>query len=277
MSELGLSHAATNPMVAAQISALVAISTVSDIPEGIFEAPPTVRMDVFDRWSRMQTAIVSGDVETAAIQIVAAIDPVSEAAQRWTPILKVLSELSGVHLKLYLNPRDRMDELAVKRFFRYVFQPRPLFEESGNLQTPIARFDRIPSETLLTMGMDVPGPWLVAPKDSIHDLDNIKISRSSGNSDVEITYELEHILIEGHSRDVTTGVAPRGAQLLLRSESEPQFADTIIMANLGYFQFKANPGYFHIELKDGRSQEILNIDSVGAKGYSPQAGDENTE
>jgi UDP-glucose:glycoprotein glucosyltransferase len=123
--------------------------------------------------------------------------------------------------------------------------------------------------------MDVPPAWLVAPKVSVHDLDNIKLS--SIKSNVEALYELEHILIEGHSREIPGGAAPRGAQLVLRTERDPHAADTIIMANLGYFQFKANPGFYKIDLQEGRSSDIFNIDSLGSQGWSPVPGDESTE
>lgn len=117
--------------------------------------------------------------------------------------------------------------------------------------------------------MDVPPSWLVTPKGSPYDLDNLKIQslkdRLKGK-DIEALYELRSILIEGHSMDTATGGAPKGAQLVLSTEKDPHFADTIIMANLGYFQFKANPGYYKMELKEGRSKEIFHIDSTGAKG-----------
>lgn len=35
--------------------------------------------------------------------------------------------------------------------------------------------------------------------------------------------------------------------------------DTIVMANLGYFQLKANPGAWILRLREGRSSEIYNI------------------
>ncbi|KAF1985410.1 glycosyltransferase family 24 protein [Aulographum hederae CBS 113979] len=264
-------------LTAAKLSSLVAISTVSDVPEGIFENPSTFRTDAFNKWASGNSAITTGDLDTATIQIVASLDPSTENAQRWVPILKVLSELSGTHLRLWINPRERIDELPVKRFYRYVLQPEPSFDESGALQDQSAVFSGLPSEILLTMGMDVPPSWLVAPKESVHDLDNIKLSTIAGHADVEAMYELENILIEGHSRDLTAGVPPRGAQLILRTEKDPHFADTLIMSNLGYFQFKANPGYYNIELAAGRSKDIFNIDSVGAKGYNAQPGDESTE
>lgn len=259
-----------------KLSNLIALSSKSDIPEGMFDASPPARTDIFSGWTGSHTLIERGDSETATIQIVATIDPASEVAQRWVPILKVLSDLSGVHLRLYLNPKERLDELPVKRFYRHVLESKPRFDKQGSLEGSLAHFEGLPADALLTMAMDMPPAWLVAPKDSIHDLDNIKLSSTQGR-DIEATYELESILIEGHSRDVTIGTAPRGAQLVLGTNKDPHFADTIIMANLGYFQFKANPGFYNLTLQKGRSEEIFKIDSAGTLGYSPQTGDEMTE
>ena len=37
--------------------------------------------------------------------------------------------------------------------------------------------------------------------------------------------------------------------------------DTIVMANLGYFQLKAAPGYWDLKLRSGPSADIYKIDS----------------
>jgi len=277
IQELGLESKASTPLAFAKISNLIALSQVSDVPEGIFEAPPTVRSGVFSKFKSEHTAIKVGDVASANIQIVAAIDPASEVAQRWIPIIKTLSELSGVYTTLYLNPRERLEEIPIKRFYRHVLNSKPTFKEDGSLRGIGAHFAGLPAEALLNMGMDLPPSWLVGPKESVHDLDNIKLSAVRTGSDIEATYELEHILIEGHSRDITLGPPPRGAQLVLGTELNPHFADTIIMANLGYFQFKANPGVYNLALQQGRSEEIFHIDSAGTLGYSPQPGDNGTE
>ncbi|KAF2834845.1 glycosyltransferase family 24 protein [Patellaria atrata CBS 101060] len=274
----GLDDKITDPFTAAKLSSLIALSMVSDVPEGIFESTPTTRTDIFKMWNSTYTAIEVGDYDTAVIQLVASVDPSSEAAQRWLPILKVLSELNGVHLTLYLNPRERLEELPVKRFYRYIMESKPKFAEDGSLKGLAARFKGLPAEALLTMGMDVPPSWLVAPQVSVHDLDNIKISSLKTDSNIDAVYELEHILIEGHSRDSgAQGSPPRGAQVVLSTEKNPHVADTIIMANLGYLQFKANPGFFRIELEKGRSRDIFSLDSAGTQGYNPVPGDENTE
>jgi len=264
-------------LAAAILSSTIALSTVPDVPEGIFESGPTMRMDKFEVWSGSHTMIQTGDADTSSIHLVASIDPTSQIAQRWVPILKVLSELSGVHLRLYLNPKEKMQELPVKRFYRHVLEAKPSFTKEGALRSLQATFDGLPKEALLNLALDVPLAWLVAPKDSVHDLDNIKLSALKEGADVDAVYELEHILIEGHSRDVTVGPPPRGVQLLLGTEKDPHFADTIIMANLGYFQFKANPGYWNLQLQPGRSEQIFQIDSAGQSGYNPQPGDESTD
>jgi UDP-glucose:glycoprotein glucosyltransferase len=278
VSELGFTEQVTSPLLASKLCSVLAFSTISDIPEGIFELPPPIRSRTFYDWNYTNTAIEVGTNDTAYFQIIATVDPASEAAQRWIPILKVLSELDGVYLRLFLNPKEKLQELPVKRFYRYALDTVPSFDEDGNVQAVKARFKGIPKEALLTVGMDVPPSWLVAPKESVHDLDNIKLSSLPTGTDIDATYELENILVEGHSRDTTNaGMAPRGAQLVLSTAKDTHFADTIIMANLGYFQFKANPGLYNITLQPGLSQKIYNIDSVGALGHDPQPGDENTE
>jgi UDP-glucose:glycoprotein glucosyltransferase len=261
----------------ATLCSMLAVSTVSDMPEGVFELPPPIRTGMFNDWDTTHTSITVGDNSTAIIQIVATIDPATEIAQRWVPILKVLSELDGVYTRIFLNPKEKLQELPVKRFYRSVLESRPTFNEDGSLRDLSANFVGMPRKTLMTMAMDVPPSWLVASKDSIYDLDNIKLSTVGDDTVVDATYELESILIEGHSRDVSAGMPPRGAQLVLSTAKDPHFADTIIMANLGYFQFKANPGYYNIKMQAGPSEEIFNIDSVGALGYNAHPGDETTD
>ncbi|RDA94558.1 hypothetical protein CP533_2708 [Ophiocordyceps camponoti-saundersi (nom. inval.)] len=274
IDDLGLGDKLSNALSAAKATSIVALSTISDLPEGIFESAPTIRSTMYDSWDVSHATIEVGDPETASIHIAGLLDPASEKGQRWTPILRVLSELDGVYLKIILNPREKITELPLKRFFRYVMDAKPSFEENGSVKALKASFESLPSEVLLTAGMDVPPAWLVAPKESVHDLDNVKLS--SVKSNIDATYELEHILIEGHSRE-GRGAPPRGAQLTLATEKNPMITDTIIMSNLGFFQFKANPGFYKIRLKEGRTGEIYTIESIGAKGWEATAGDEGTE
>lgn len=69
-------------------------------------------------------------------------------------------------------------------------------------------------------------------------------------------------MLEGHCFEAYIGNPPRGLQITLGTEKEPVMVDTIVMANLGYFQLKANPGEWLLRLRQGRSSEIYNISSV---------------
>ncbi|KAI1175297.1 UDP-glucose:glycoprotein glucosyltransferase [Nemania sp. FL0916] len=272
---LDLVDKVSSPIAAAKLTSITALSTISDLPEGIFESNSVMRTAVFDLWNSSHTTIDIGNPGAADVHIIALLNPASETGQRWAPILKVLSELNGVYLRIFLNPPDKLEELPIKRFYRHVLQSEPSFDDAGILRPQGATFKGLPSEALLNLGMDISPAWLVAAKDSVHDLDNLKLS--SVKSDIEAIYELENILIEGHSRQIPGGAAPRGVQLLLGTERDPHFADTIIMANVGYFQFKANPGYYNINLQEGKSSDIFDIISVGAKGYEATLDDEGTE
>lgn len=48
---------------------------------------------------------------------------------------------------------------------------------------------------------------------------------------------------------------------MLGTEQELTLVDTIVMSNLGYFQLKARPGAFLLQLAQGRSQELYAVDN----------------
>jgi UDP-glucose:glycoprotein glucosyltransferase len=73
-------------------------------------------------------------------------------------------------------------------------------------------------------------------------------------------FELQHLLLEGQAFDTATGSPPRGIQMDLTTGKT--VLDTIVMANLGYFQFKAAPGYWNMKLREGLSSDIYKIDST---------------
>lgn len=92
---------------------------------------------------------------------------------------------------------------------------------------------------------------------SVYDLDNIKLMDINGP--VHSEYELEYLLLEGHCFDSTSGAPPRGLQFTLGTKEIPVLVDTIVMANLGYFQLKANPGAWTLKLRTGKSAEIYDV------------------
>ncbi len=57
-------------------------------------------------------------------------------------------------------------------------------------------------------------------------------------------------------------VPPRGLQLQLHDLQGNSLADTQIMANLGYFQLKANPGITQLSIRPGRGRDIYYLSSM---------------
>ena len=130
--------------------------------------------------------------------------------------------------------------------------------------------------------MDVPTSWLVRPREALYDLDNIQLGKLfPGDETVDAIFALDYIVVEGHAREVSSrGAPPRGVQLQLSMKDGTAIDDTQVVANLGYFQFKAKPGAFHLDIRPGRGQEIFKLDSAGNEGWdSPSietAGNEIT-
>jgi len=122
--------------------------------------------------------------------------------------------------------------------------------------------------------MDVPSSWLVRPREALYDLDNIQLtSISPSDTSVDAVFELDYLVIEGHARDTATNSPPRGLQLQLVNSHDKPIADTLVVANLGYIQFRAKPGVFKLEIRDGRGSEVYQMDSVGNEGWDSASVD----
>ncbi|KAK9738964.1 Thioredoxin-like domain [Popillia japonica] len=196
--------------------------------------------------------------EKAAFDIVAVVDPVSRGAQKLGPILQVLQEVLNCNVRVFLNCVEKNSDMPVKSFYRFVLEPEIQFTEDGRQTAgPIAKFSNMPQSPLLTQNMHVPENWLVEVIRSVYDLDNIRLENVDSN--VHSEYELEYLLVEGHCFEAITSSPPRGLQITLGTEHKPVIVDTIVMANLGYFQLKANPGAWILRLRQGRSADIYDI------------------
>lgn len=193
-----------------------------------------------------------------AFDIAAIVDPVSRGAQKVGPILSVLQEVLNCHIKVYLNCVEKNSDMPLKSFYRFVLEPEIHFTSDGRQTSgPMARFTNMPTSPLLTQNMQVPENWLVESVRSLYDLDNIRLE--DVDSVVHSEFELEYLLLEGHCFETTMGNPPRGLQITLGTETQPVVVDTIVMANLGYFQLKANPGAWLLRLRQGRSADIFDI------------------
>lgn len=119
--------------------------------------------------------------------------------------------------------------------------------------------------------MDVPQSWLVRPREALYDLDNLQLSAiplADRTNGVRAVFGLDHLVIEGHAREEVTNAAPRGVQLQLTTNAGVPIADTLVVANLGYLQFRTKPGVFGLEIRPGRGREIFRMESVGNEGWN---------
>ncbi|XP_023271607.1 UDP-glucose:glycoprotein glucosyltransferase 2-like isoform X4 [Seriola lalandi dorsalis] len=204
--------------------------------------------------------------------VVAIVDPLTREAQKMSSLLIVLSQVVNVRLQVFMNCRAKLSEMPLKSFYRFVLESDVGFLANDTVSPgPVARFMELPESPLLTLNMITPESWMVQAVRSPHDLDNIHLQEVSGV--VAAEYELEHLLLEGHCFDLSTGQPPRGLQFTLGMSLDPLMYDTIVMANLGYFQLKANPGAWILRLREGRSQDIYQVLTHDGTDSPADAGD----
>lgn len=53
--------------------------------------------------------------------------------------------------------------------------------------------------------------------------------------------------------------------MILGTKSTPHLVDTLVMANLGYWQMKVSPGVWHLQLAPGRSSELYLLKQGGGR------------
>ncbi|KAL8187543.1 UNVERIFIED_CONTAM: UDP-glucose:glycoprotein glucosyltransferase 1, partial [Gekko kuhli] len=184
----------------------------------------------------------------------------------------VLNKVINMNLVVFMNCQSRLSDMPLKSFYRYVLEPEIAFTpDKLFIPGPVATFLDMPQSPLFTLNLNTPESWMVESVRTTYDLDNIYLEEVE--SVVAAEYELEHLLLEGHCYDITTGQPPRGLQFTLGTSTSPVVVDTIVMANLGYFQLKANPGAWILRLRKGRSEDIYRIYSHDGTDSSPDASE----
>lgn len=56
------------------------------------------------------------------------------------------------------------------------------------------------------------------------------------------------------------GAPPRALEIELGDATNSRFTDSLVMSNLGYFQLKASPNVWQIQLAKGQSDDIYTIE-----------------
>jgi UDP-glucose:glycoprotein glucosyltransferase len=184
------------------------------------------------------------------LQIRAFADPLSERGQLITSLAASLAHNSNFDVALTLNPHLNIDELPLKRFYKFIFNPTIKFDDAGSLaETGKALFKTVPPSPVFTLGVvDTPEAWLVESSFSDFDLDNLKLENLGDASTLYVEYTLDQLLFSGHCFDHETSQPTAGLKLKLESLNSGVVKDTLVMQNLGYFQLQSNPGVWILDI-----------------------------
>ncbi|KAL0959808.1 hypothetical protein HGRIS_011489 [Hohenbuehelia grisea] len=259
-------------------SSVVSYVQVPDpIESGLLKARPRPRQRNYRMLEDHLTRFTFGDNSTALYQFGILLDPLSETTQKWSTLINWLANIPDIYIEVHMNP-TRHKEVPLKRFYRYHLAPLS-FDDDGNEIPAQITFENLPVDPIYTLAMDVSPSWLVRPRQSLYDLDNIQLNKlDREDKSLEAVFDLDYLVVEGHARDSKTNAPPRGVQVELVDNDGKPIDDTLVVANLGYVQFKAKPGVFRLQIREGRGREVYNLESVGNEGWdSPtvdQVGDE---
>ncbi|KAI0090064.1 glycosyltransferase family 24 protein [Irpex rosettiformis] len=264
---------AYNGLVSMASSLISSIHLPDPSEAGLFNAPIRPRRRNYQSLASNFTKFEYGDNSTAPFHFGVILDPLSEAAQKWSALLEWLIQSPGVFVEIHINP-PKYNELPLKRFYRYNVQATPQFDEKGEELTSAVSFDGLPKEPIYTLAMDVVQSWHVRPREASHDLDNILLNTLTPSSSVHAKFSLDYLVIEGHAREEHLMQPPRGLQLQLVDSNDTAVADTLVVANLGYLQFRAKPGVYRFEIRPGRGREIFRLASAGTEGWESQSVEE---
>lgn len=216
----------------------------------------------FDILNAKHSAIILSNA-SSTLHIDAVIDPLSPSGQKLSPLLRVLWKCAQPSMRIVLNPISSLADLPLKNFYRFVVPSMDDFSAVDfSLNGPKALFLNMPLSKTLTMNLDVPEPWLVEPTIAIHDVDNILLENLGDVSTLQAVFELEALLLTGHCSEKDHD-PPRGLQLILGTKKMPHAVDTLVMANLGYWQMKVSPGVWYLQLAPGRSADLYVLKESG--------------
>lgn len=216
----------------------------------------------FEVLSATHSAVILNN-NNASVHIDAVIDPLSASGQKLSTLLRVLWKMFQPSMRLVLNPISSLVDLPLKNYYRYVIPSLDDFSSTDStVHGPKAFFANMPLSKTLTMNLDVPEPWLVEPVIAVHDLDNILLENLGDTRTLQAVFELEALVLTGHCSE-KDHEPPRGLQLILGTKSVPHLVDTLVMANLGYWQMKVSPGVWYLQLAPGRSSELYVLKDHG--------------
>ena len=98
--------------------------------------------------------VTSADESLPSLEVVVILDPVSRAAQKLAPLLLTLRQVVPMHIKIYMNCKEKHSELPLKSFYRYTIEAAPRFHPTTGTPAPLTTtFTDVPKDVLFTLAM----------------------------------------------------------------------------------------------------------------------------
>ena len=180
------------------------------------------------------STLLLSSLDRGKVNVVAVVDPVSEAAQRISPLLRVMRDQLKLPLQVILNPATVLSndaKIPITSYYRFVADHTALTDPT----LPKALFSNLPANHILTMQVDVPEPWNVQQTAAVQDTDNLRCDVLSGCGDdafktqesevkalsayeqkhvTQVEYGLKDLLVFGQCYEAQAS-PPNGLQLTL--------------------------------------------------------------
>lgn len=199
------------------------------------------------------------------LTILAVLDPLSPYAFIFVSLLNALEGAyapDDIGMKLVLAPKvqnlnKHHDQPST--YNKFLLQPDTHSSDALELAPPRAIFNRLPQSKVLTISVEPPRAWFMSSYATNYDMDNIVLNSLPENTQkLYAEYELRNLIVEGSCID-ETDKPPQGLKLILENEGKVS-VDTIVMANLGYFQLKVpTPGQWNLHLAPGPSSQVYSL------------------
>lgn len=208
-----------------------------------------------------------------ALNVIAVVDPTDRNAFIIASLLRVLRSAYGpddMNLGLAIVPTKESAKVKLtppKTFYRFALtsDDLPIDADVSNNDVFDQRrfptrvsFERMPHDMVMTLAVEPPRAWFVSSHITNYDMDNIILNQMDGDNDLFSEYALRNLIVEGSCIDEKEQ-PPQGLKLIL-SDGQGVTVDTLVMANLGYFQLKVpNPGMWWLSLARGASSQIFSL------------------
>lgn len=203
------------------------------------------------------------------VRVAAVVNPFEEKAFVSCAILSALFEAYSSDqfaMEVFFIPeasqiKERIN--APSEFSKFLLSPHSSFGESSDKRLPPAAvLTRLPHRRVLTVSVEAPRTWFVASHATNYDMDNIVLTSLPDNvHKLHAEYQLKDLIVEGSCIDEDEN-PPQGLKLVLENDAGVA-TDTLVMANLGYFQLRVpRPGRWLLRLAYGPSSSIFSLKAM---------------